>query len=322
MSGQFGRHPLLGRGFGYFQLIVGSFIAIRFGSWMIASIRSDSTLAMICFNGFFTFLGLIWGLSSIFVSNYNRKAYLEVTETRVTARYGWNQTLDLALCDVWDVDARHTFLTLYTKDGEYHISTLMNAVEIGYFILDRIEKHVWEKDVDASKKKAKRAKTGFIVFAVLIALCVIAVILSFFVLVRATHGNFLDVLNGEEDRTFVVFFAVLVLLFALMCVFAVLLAEMSVRKERYGSVERACAAYANRRAELDGFPGIIGVLYYNCSICRVVAYRDGSFRYMPQHFELGSGWVDFFKEPREFDTLAQLEDDIREEFANVILESE
>ena len=322
MSGRFGRHPLFGRTFASIHLIVGSLIAIRFGSWLIDAIRSGGTLATKSFCAFFTIFGLIWGVSSIFIFTFNRKARLEVTETHISARYGWNQELDLPLDRVLDVWASGNALTIATENGNIHISGLLNAVEIGRFITERIDPVVWLQDVEASKKKVKRAKIGYIVSAVLLALCGIALIAGFLVLVKTTHGNALEALNSEEDRAFVVFFAAELVIFALACVFVWLLVKNKATAEFHGEVERACAAYENRRSQLERFPDLIGVLYYNNDKCRIVAYREENYRYMTQHFELKGGWIDYYGKPMEFDSLEELESDIRDAFSTVILTEE
>ena len=139
------------------------------------------------------------------------------------------------------------------------------------------------------------------------------------ILVRETHGNDLSALTPEEDRTFVFLFAVEIVLFTLAGFFAWLMVKLDGITKFHSTVERACLAYENRQSGLERFPDLIGVLYHNDDMYRIVAYREGNYRYMYQHFEIKGGWIDYYAEPPGFDTLEELESNIEDEFSDVIL---
>lgn len=310
--------------FGIFFILSGSFIAIRFGIWGIDAIRAGAIAAAVfCFT--FAVIGLLLGVSAIFLFNHNKRAYLTVDDQKIDAQFGFGNELHEPISKIKKAtlsrDAKG--VELYLADRICWITGLKNAKEICTYILSVNSGARSVMSVDEAKSNLLKRKKIFMKYLVLTVVFVGMLFAHISWCVLLTDGKDLGTFSQRDNLVFVGFAVAELITFVLAFVFA----------DKYGKQNKICqlsratlisaAATEHKNDSLNKYPNVIGKKYFDDNTYRIVIFapQSDAFAYILEHFDPSSQkWINCYDAPREFGDLSELYDDIEESFNDVILE--
>ena len=138
-------------------ILSGSFIAIRFSLWGIEEIQSNHISSSIfCFT--FAVFGLLFGFLSIFIFQFNRKAFFKIEDDKIDAQFGWDKELHIRISDIENAENQGKHLKLFTDGNIVWIYNLDNAKNLCQYILSYISKHSNSVNIGEAKIKYKKHK--------------------------------------------------------------------------------------------------------------------------------------------------------------------
>lgn len=302
------------------MLVSGSVAGIRLGIWGVDAILQGEGMASAAFCLIMSMFFLAFGCLSILIFNVDRSAYLEVDDDNLRASFGWGTKISVPLGDIEDVHAERYFLTLWTKQKMYRISGVMNAVDVGAYILSRIPARVWKKDPAEESKKLRSEKKRSYVFLCLAVLFAVAMFANIGWCVLLTDGKELTEFTRHDDVIFLIFVFIELITVVGMCLFAARCGVAMHRRDRCVLTLLAVGAFENRKNGLEIYQEVLSVWYFRSATQRIVIYRDDGYSYVSESYTLDKGWCAVYPAPLAFETFQELDEDISFRFSDVILE--
>ena len=305
-----------------FFILSGSFIAIRFSLWGIDEIRANHVSAVVfCFS--FAVFGLLFGVLSIFVFQFNRKAFLNMENGKIDAQFGWGQELHAELGDITHAENHGKHLKLFVGGNVIWIHNLLNAKDLCEAILSGTAACAAPVNVKHAEERYRKSQKSFV------AGLIDTVFVGAFLFVNIgwcvffTEGKALNDLSPSEDMVFLAFvFAEIVTV-----IFSFFLADRCGKKLE---VFRLCklqvlSAYAleHKTDGLAPYPNILMRKYFDHYTYRIVVFAPKAdvFAYMLERFDAKSrSWIPCYEVVRGFHILSELYDELEHAFADVMLE--
>lgn len=303
-------------------ILSGSFIAIRFSLWGIEEIQSNHISSSIfCFT--FAVFGLLFGFLSIFIFQFNRKAFFKIEDDKIDAQFGWGEELHIRLSDIENAENQGKHLKLFTDGNIVWIYNLDNAKNLCQYILSYISKHSNSVNIGEAKIKYKKHKKSFIHY---LAATVVAGAFMFIHIgwcVFLTEGKDLADFSKSDDVVF--------LAFTFAEIFTVILAFLLARKcgKKFEAFNIAkfniLSAYAfdHKNDSLDKYPNVIKKRYFNHYTYRIVVFapKENIFAYMLERFDMKTlSWIFCYESAKSFALLSDLCEELYSSFDDVIFE--
>ena len=313
--------------FGIFFILSGSFIAIRFGIWGVDAIRTGAAAAAV-FSFAFAVIGLLLGVSAIFLFNHNKRAYLTVDDQKIDAQFGFGNELHEPISKIRNVTltrraAGGAGIELHLADRICWITGLKNAKEICNFILSVNSGARSVMSVEEATSNLLKHKKIFMKYLILTVVFVGMLFAHIAWCVKLTDGKDLGAFSQRDNLVFVGFAVAELITLVLAFVFA----DKCGKQNKICQLSRAtlisAAATVHKNDSLDKYPNVIGKKYFDDNTYRIVIFAPQSdvFAYILEHFDPSSQkWINCYDAPREFGDLSELYDSMDETFEDVILE--
>jgi hypothetical protein len=306
-----------------FFVIVGTFIAIRFGIWGIDAL-SSSTLAEAIFCFGFALIGICFGCMSILIFSFNRKAYLESDGKSVRILCGFGKRYDLRMDEITEASLIGKHLLIVTETERITVSNLDNAREVCEYLIEfaSIRKRSYSFINEA--RSYAELKKKMIVRLIPTILLTVLLFVHIGWCVALTDGKDLSEFNTRDDIVFAAFAAAELITFSAALLFARICGRVNVMREETRKRRDIAHAQMHLKDSLEGYSGLIEVKYFDGGMYRIVIYSTNEEKcaYMLEHFNCeGSNWNICYADPREFPTKSKLYADIAETFFDVILEN-
>ena len=323
MKGQF-KTSIMKYCFCLFFFVGGAFIAIRFGLWGIDAVREGKTaVAVFCFT--FLFIGLLSGVVSIFLFNYNRNAYIEIDEEKVNARFGFGTELHESASNIKKAelskDAKS--ISLFVADRICFISGLRNAKELCNYIAALNVGSRYLMTADEAVSNLAKCRKVFLRYLILTVAFTALLFANIAWCVSLTDGKDLGAFSQKDDLVFVGFAIAELITLIVLFFFA----------DRCGKQHRICelskrtlhsvTAAEHKCDSLENYPSVIEKKYFDDYTYRIVVFspENDVYAYMLEYFDFDSkSWISRYSAATTFNSLSELLEDIDESFENVILE--
>ena len=148
-----------------FFILSGSFMAIRFSLWGIEEIQLNHMASSVfCFT--FAIFGLLFGFISIFIFQFNRKAFFEIKNDKIDAQFGWGKELHIELNAIRNIENQGNHLKIFTDDYIVLIYNLVNAKDLCQYILSHISKCSNPVSIEETKLKCRKIKQSYIKYLI------------------------------------------------------------------------------------------------------------------------------------------------------------
>jgi len=313
--------------FGLFFILSGSFIAIRFGIWGVDAVRTGAVAAAV-FSFTFAVIGLLLGVSAVFLFNHNKSAYLTVDNQKIDAQFGFGNELHEPISKIRKVTlmrrgAGGAGIELHLSDRICWITGLNNAKEICSFILSVNSGARSVMSVDEAKSNLLKHKKIFVKYLVLTVFLVAMLFVHIAWCVLLTDGKDFGAFSQKDNIVFVGFAVAELITLVITFVFA----DKCGKQNKICKLSRetllSAAAAEHKNDSLDRYPNVIGKKYFDDNTYRIVIFAPESdvFAYMLERFDLAvNKWVNCYDNPRGYKSLSELYDSIEESFEDVILE--
>ena len=136
---------------------------------------------------------------------FNRNAKLEVNDSILIASYGWDRHISVSLSEIIDADAFGKSLVIWTAEHQYSITGLLNTADIGRYILMRITRVIWLKDIDSIKTKLKAINKKCIWLSVATISTVVVLFQNIAICVLLTENAEISEFNNQQNKVFLLF---------------------------------------------------------------------------------------------------------------------
>lgn len=308
--------------FSLFFILLGSFLTIRFTVWGIEAVR-DEKPAVAVFAFLFALIGLAFGLVSIFLFQFNRKAYLTIGDRKMDGLFGFGTELHEYLVSLRKVELNRggKGLTLYFTDRICSVFNLQNAKEVCAFLDSRIPKGPGPMTLEEAETTHGKQFRKYILLMVLTILLSLILFGNIGWCVWLTDGKSLESFSQAEIMVFTGFaVAEIITLFILF-----------VLADKCGKQKKICelcyftclsaAASEYRNEGLEKYGQIIKVKFFDDYTYRIVIFSaEGNIpAYMLERFDFRTeSWVFCFDHAKGFETMSELFDDLEESFVDVL----
>lgn len=321
MNGEF-KQSLRKYIFCLFFILSGSFIAIRFSLWGIEEIQLNHTASSVfCFT--FAVFGLLFGFLSIFVFQFNRKAFLKIEDGKIEAQFGWGEELYTELNNIANAENQGKHLKLYIDDSVIWIYNLVNAKDLCQYILSHISNPSNTINIEEAKFKHQKNKQSFIKY--LIATIIAGAFLFIHIgwCVFLTEGKDLTDFSKLDDVVFLAFafseIFTIIIAFLLASKCGKKLAALNITKFQILSAN----AVEHKNDALDKYPNVITKKYFDHYTYRIVVFspKENIFAYMLERFDIKTlSWMFCYESAKGFEILSDLYEELDSSFEDVIFE--
>ncbi len=301
--------------FSLFFILVGTCIAVTFSLWGIDELESER-LASAIFSFAFAFIGLLYGLSSIFVYRFNKNAFLKIENGKIEAQFGFGQALSLDIKDITHVQLREKQINLYTNDRVFNIYGLENAIVIYKHITELIPFDGFSVD-EVTRNRLRKSKKSYVIYTSVTAACTIMMFLHLLWCVLLTDGKDITLFSQSDTAVFCIFGFAELITIALTMYFA---DKCGKKRDLYLRTKHILemASYLEAGKEgLESYENIITVKYFSDQPCRIVVYHpyEDVFAYMLERYNAKIGrWADCYENSIGFESLSDLVKDVEWRF--------
>ena len=321
MNGEF-KQSLRKYIFCLFFILSGSFIAVRFSLWGIEEIQLNHMASSVfCFS--FAVFGLLFGFLSIFVFQFNRKAFLKIEDGKIEAQFGWGEELCTELNNIANAENQGKHLKLFIDGNVVWIYNLVNAKDLCQYILSRISKYPNSVNTEEIKFRYQKIKQSYIKY--LIATIIAGTFLFIHIgwCVFLTEGKDLTDFSKLDDVIFLafafseVFTIIIAFLLASKC--GKKLTALNITKFQILSAN----AVERKNDALDKYPNVIAKKYFDHYTYRIIIFspKENIFAYMLERFDIKTlSWVFCYESAKGFEILSDLYEELDSSFEDVIFE--
>ena len=305
-----------------FFILSGSFIAIRFSLWGIEKIQSNHiSSSVFCF--IFAVLGLLFGFLSIFIFQFNRKAFLKIEDSKIDAQFEWGEELHVELRDITNAENQGKHLKLFIDGNVIWIYNLVNAKDLCQYILSRISKCSNPVNIEEVKLRHQKSKQSYINYLIATIIAGAFMFINIGWCVFLTEGKDLADFSKLEDVVFLAFaFAeifTIILAFLLASKCGTKLEAFNIAKLHILSVH----AFEHKSDALEKYPNVITKKYFDHYTYRIVVFtpKENIFAYMLERFDMKTlSWVFCYESAKGFEILSDLYEELDSSFEDVIFE--
>lgn len=305
-----------------FLILSGSYIAIRFSLWGIEEIQLNHMASSVfCFT--FAVFGLLSDFLSIFVFQFNRKAFLKIEDGKIEAQFGCGEELYTELNNIANAENQGKLLKLYIDDSVILIYNLVNAKDLCQYILSHISNPSNTINIEEAKFKHQKNKQSYIKY--LIATIIAGAFLFIHIgwCVFLTEGKELDNFSKLDDVVFLVFtfseVFTIIIAFLLASKCGKKLTALNITKFQILSAN----AVERKNDALDKYPNVITKKYFDHYTYRIVVFspKENIFAYMLERFNIKTlSWVYCYESAKGFGILSDLYEELDSYFEDVIFE--
>lgn len=307
---------------GLFFMLSGSFIAIRFSLWGIEEMQSKHiSSSVFCF--ILAVLGLLFGFLSIFVFQFNKKAFLKIDDGKIDAQFGWGEELQVELSNIAKAENQGKHLKLFIDGNVIWIYNLVNAKDLCQYILSHISKSSNSVNIEEAKRRHQKSKHSYIKY--LIA----TIIAGAFMFINIGWCVFLT--EGKDLGDFSQFDDVVFLAFGFLEVFTIILAfllanQCGKKLEAFNLAKidiLSFHALEHKSDDLDKYPNIITKKFFDHYTYRIVIFapKENIFAYMLERFDMKTlSWVFCYESLKVFEILSDLYEELDASFEDVLFE--
>ena len=133
--------------------------------WGIEKIQlNHATSFVFCFT--FAVFGLLFGFLSIFVFQFNRKAFLKIEDGKIEAQFGWGEEFYTELNNIANAENQGKHLKLYIDDSVIWNYHLVNAKDLCQYILSHISNPSNTINIEEAKFKHQKNKQSYIKYLI------------------------------------------------------------------------------------------------------------------------------------------------------------
>lgn len=303
-------------------ILSGSFIAIRFSLWGIEEIQSNHISSSIfCFT--FAVFGLLFGFLSIFIFQFNRKAFLKIENDIIDAQFGFGKKLHVRLSNIKNAENQGKHLKLFIDGDIIWIYNLDNAKNLCQYILSRIPKCSDHVNIEEEKSEFEKSKKSFLTYLTATVIAGAFMFIHIGWCAFLTKGKDLSDFSTSDNIVFLAF----VFAEILTLIFAFLLSRKCGKKLEAFNISKfnilSAYAFDHKNDFLDKYPNIIEKKYFNHYTYRIVIFapKENIFAYMLERFDMKTlSWIFCYKSAKSFELLSDLYEELDSSFYDVIFE--
>ncbi|MBR6407422.1 MAG: hypothetical protein IKS19_02350 [Clostridia bacterium] len=239
MDGVFKKKKLF---FGITALVCGSFVIAL--SAFLAIVDTETKIETALGSVVAILIGCMFISFGVLSLRFNRGAFLQIGDDRLTAKYGINRSVDIPLEDIDLVWHGAGSLVIETKDKMRHeINGLINAYELCRYLRDKLECGPPDEDMPALKTRLKSAKARRRRYLLMGCAAFAFIFAAIFLTVMATGGRDLSDFSRRDWLIFIIFAALELLALVMAFRFASRSGKEMYEAQRLGAKLREKAMY-------------------------------------------------------------------------------
>lgn len=305
-----------------FFILSGSFIAIRFSLWGIEEIQSNHiATSVFCFA--FAAFGLLFGFLSIFIFQFNRKAFFKIENDKIDAQFGLSEELHTELSNIKSAENQGKHLKLFLGRNVVWIYNLVNAKDVCQYILSHISTHSPTFNIEEVKIQHQKNKKSYVCNLIATILVGAFIFINIAWCAFLTEGKDLVDFSESDDIVFLAFaFAEI---FTIILVFW--LASKCGKKLEAFNISKlqilSTFALKHKNDSVDKYPNVIITKYFDHYTYRIVVFspKENIFAYMLERFDMRTlSWVLCYESAKGFDVLSDLYEELDDAFEDVVFE--